>query len=379
MAANRDDQHTEVEEEEKEFEFHADVLEGILSHVPLVDLVSASRVSKSWGDAMSSSLRHRNPPRPWLILHAHAAAAHAYDPRSGVWIKISQPLMPYAAGGLRSSHSSFVYILSSSRFSFSSDPLNLEWHHAEPPLVWRQDPIVARVGDSVVVAGGGCDFGDEPLAVEIYDLKTRAWRFCDSMPGNIRDSPVSSWLSIAVAAEKLVVADKASGQMHSFDPETSSWYGPFDLRIGEAKSVVSYNIGCSNNILIVVAFYQIENVERVKIWRAVGDDFECEQIGEMPLEYVARLKSDSSGYCSSINVRVGGNVVYVYSDMWDVEEVVACELVVGGGGCRWWSVRNAVARKKTAEMWVYTCAEVGIDELQRANNVRFEYEVSSRS
>lgn len=376
MASNRENQQTAMEEEGKEFEFHADVLENILSHVPLVDLVSASRVSKSWGDAVSSSLRHHRPPRPWLILHAHAATAHAYDPRSGVWIKISQPVKAYAAGGLRSSHSSFVYMLSSSRFSFSSDPLNLDWHHADPPLVWRQDPIVARVGDSVVVAGGGCDFGDEPLAVEIYDLKTRAWRFCDSMPGSIRDSAASSSLSITVAAEKLIVAEKSSGQMHSFDPEINSWCGPFDIRIGEAKSIIDYSIGCSNNSLIVVALCRIKNVERVKIWRGVGDGFECEEIGEMPLEYVAKLKSESLGECNSINVRVGGNIVYVYSDMWNVEEVVACELV-GGGGCRWWSVRNEVAREKTAERMVYTCAEVGIDELQRANNVRFEYVVSS--
>ncbi|XP_057774567.1 F-box/kelch-repeat protein At1g23390-like [Salvia miltiorrhiza] len=377
MAANTD-QQTAVEDED--FRFHADVLESILSHVPLVDLVSASLVSKSWSDAVSSSLRHHNTPRPWLVLHAqarhppYATAVHAYDPRSGIWIKIPQPPMDYIAG-LKSSHSSFVYMFSPSRFSFSSDPLNLEWHHVEPPLVWRQDPIVARVGDSVVVAGGGCDFEDEPLAVEIYDLNTRSWRICDSMPGNIRDSAASSWLSIAVAAEKLIVADKVSGQTHCFDPETNSWSGPFDLLIGESGSISSYNIGCANNSLVLIALCRIKDVERVKIWRVTGDDFECEEIGEMPLEYVERLRSESSGECS-INVRVGGSIMYVYNDTWDGEEVVACELVAGGG-CRWWSVTNAVAREKTAERLVYTCAVVGIDELQRAmraGNLRCDFE-----
>lgn len=382
MAANRDPQ-TVVEKEEEDFIIHGDVLESILSHVPLVDLVSASHVSKSWCDAVSSSLRHHNTPRPWLIFHAqarrhpYAATAHAYDPRSGIWIKIPRPPMDYITG-LKSSHSSFVYMLSSSRFSFSSDPLNLEWHHAEPPLVWRQDPVVARVGDSVVVAGGGCDFEDEPLAVEIYDLNTRAWRFCDSMPGNIRDSAASSWLSITVAAEKLIVADKVSGQIHCFDPETNSWSGPFYLRIGE--SISSYHIGCADNCLILIGLCRIKNVERVKIWRIAGGDFECEEIGEMPLEYVARLRSECAGECS-INVRVIGSIVYVYNDMWDVEEVVACELAAGGV-CRWWSVMKPVAREKTAERLVYTCAEVGIEELRRAmkaGNGRCDFEVSSLS
>lgn len=356
-----------LEEEEEGFEFHVDVLETILSHVPLVDLVSASHVSKSWCDAVSSSLRHRNKPRPWLILHTqarrspYAAMAHAYDPRSDVWIQISPPLMTYITG-LKSSHSNFIYMLSSSRFSFSSDPLNLEWHHVEPPLVWRQDPIVARVGNSVVIAGGGCDFEDEPLAVEIYDLNERAWHFCDSMPGSLRDSAASSWLSIAVAEEKLIVADRVTGETHWFDPEMKSWTGPFHLRTGQPVS--SYNIGCTNNnSLILVGLCRTENVERVKIWSVAGEDFECEEIGEMPWEYVEKLRSESSGKCS-IHVRAGGSIVYVYNDMWDVEEVVACELVAGGG-CRWWSVRNAVVPERTADRMVFTCAEVGVDELQR--------------
>ncbi|KAH6828218.1 hypothetical protein C2S53_019315 [Perilla frutescens var. hirtella] len=366
MAESRNQQM--VMEEEEELEFHADVLESILSHVPLVDLVSASHVSKSWSDAVSSSLRHHSKPRPWLILHTqarrnpYAAVAHAYDPRSDVWIEISRPPMTYISG-LKSSHSNFIYMLSSSRFSFSSDPLNFEWHHVEPPLVWRQDPIVARVGDSVVIAGGGCDFEDEPLAVEIYDLNARVWHFCDSMPGNLRDSAASSWLSIAVAGEKLVVTDKVSGETYWFDPETKSWSERFYLRTGQP--VVSYNIGCANDSLILIGLCRIENVERVKIWRVVvREDFECEEIGEMPSEYVEKLRSESSAGKCSIKVRAGGSVVYVYNDMWDVEEVVACELV-GGGGCRWWSVRNAVAAERRADRLVFTCAAVGIDELER--------------
>ncbi|KAI3467551.1 hypothetical protein Pfo_024214 [Paulownia fortunei] len=369
--------------EEEELEFHGDVLETVLSHVPLVHLVSASHVSKSWCDAVSSSLRHRNKPRPWLILHTqatrspYATTTNAYDPRSNVWIRISRPPIDYISA-LKSSHSNFLYMLSPSQFSFSFDPLNFNWYHVDPPLVWRRDPIVARVGDSVVIAGGGCDFEDDPLAVEIYNLNTSVWHTCDSMPGSLRDSAASPWLSIAATDEKLIVTDKESGVTHWFDPETKYWSKPFNLCPGQPVS--SYNIGCTNNSLILVGLCRIQNVERVKVWRVGAEDFECEEIGEMPLEYVEKLRSESFGYCS-INIRVAGNTVYVYNNTWDVEEVVACELIASGGGCRWWSVRNVVAREgMIADRLVFTCSEVGIDELQRvmrAENRRFE--VSSLS
>lgn len=361
---------------EEEAEIHGDVLETVLSHVPVVDLASAARVSKWWRRAVTSSLRHHNPPLPWLILHGqatrfpHATTTHAYDPRSNIWIKICRPSIKYISA-LKSSHSNFLYMLSPSSFSFSLDPLNSDWCTVNPPLVWRTDPIVARVGDSVIIAGGVCYFEDDPLAVEIYNLQTREWCTCESMPGNLKDSAASPWVSIATTTEKLIVADKQSGVTHWFDPESKSWSEPFVLNPGQ--SVSSYHIGCSNNSLILVGECQIENVERVKVWRVGEKDFSLEEIGEMPQEFVTRLKSRSSEN-SSIDIRVAGNIVYVYNT-WEAEEVVACELMAGGG-CRWWNVSNMVAREgMIAEMLVFSCSEVGIGELQRAmmmKNWRFE-------
>ncbi|KAL8035839.1 hypothetical protein ABFX02_12G122000 [Erythranthe guttata] len=358
-------------------EFHADVLETILSHVPLVDLVSASHVSNSWRAAVSSSLIHHNKPRPWLILHTqgtrspYATTTQAYDPRSGVWVKLSRPSIPYISD-LKSSHSNCLYMLSSSRFSFSFDPLGFDWRHVAGPIVLRRDPIVARVGHSVVVAGGGCDFEDDPMAVEIYDLSTCAWHACDSMPGNLRDTSASIWLSVAATDEKLIVAVKESGSIYWFDPVVKTWSDAFKLSPGQP--VQSYNIGYTNNTLILVGLWEIQNVARVKVWRVGEENFECEEIGEMPSAYVEKLRSESFGYCS-LNIRVAGSTVYVYNNTWGVEEVVACELIPDGG-CRWWSVNNVVAREeRIGERLVFTCAEVGIDELgrvMRAENRRFE-------
>ncbi|KAL6952851.1 hypothetical protein U1Q18_039447, partial [Sarracenia purpurea var. burkii] len=93
---------------------------------------------------------------------------------------------------LRSSHSNLLYMLSPSKLSFSLNPLHLTWHHAEAPLVWRADPIDVVVGRRVVVVSGTYDFEDDPLAIEIYDVKSKMWSSCDSMSVVLKDFSAST-------------------------------------------------------------------------------------------------------------------------------------------------------------------------------------------
>ncbi|KAL2502001.1 F-box/kelch-repeat protein [Forsythia ovata] len=115
--------------EEEEVEIHGDILEAILLYVPLIDLVPVSSVSKSWCSVMASSLRHLKKLKPWLVIHKqanrspYAAATHAYDPCSNQWIKISQLSIKFISA-LKSSQFNVLYMFSSSKFSFSYDPLN---------------------------------------------------------------------------------------------------------------------------------------------------------------------------------------------------------------------------------------------------------------
>ncbi|XP_047958676.1 F-box/kelch-repeat protein At1g23390 [Salvia hispanica] len=352
---------TRVEREE-EAEIHGDVLEAIFSHVPSVDLVSASHVSESWHGAVATSLRH---PKPWLILHTqstrppHALAALAYDPRSDVWMRIRRPPIEHVAALRSSSTANMLYMLSPSAFAFSTDRLHSDWRSVTPPRVWRTDPIVARVAGAVVVAGGACYFEDDPLAVELYDLRERAWRTCKSMPPSLKDSASSSWLSAAATQEKLFLVEKQTGLTHWFDPEANSWSGP--IALNPSQPVQSCHVSYSSFTgLILVGICPIGNGETIKMWRIGENDFSIEEIGEMPEDLVAGLKSDSEDF--SIDVRLAGNFVYVYNSA-AAEEVVACELA---GECRWWKVRNVVERDgMILNTLVFTCAEVGIGELER--------------
>ncbi|CAI9775377.1 unnamed protein product [Fraxinus pennsylvanica] len=352
--------------EEDAFEIRGDILEVILSHVPLIHLVSASRVCKSWCCAVASSLCHHKRPKPWLILHKQdthdprTISMHAYDPRSHLWMKMLKHSIK-CTSNLKSSHSNFLYVFSSLELSFSFDPINLTWSHAYPPFGSRRDPIVAHVGDSIVVAGGEYDYESDPSIVEIYNIRTRAWQICDNMPRNLIGLSASNFLSIATTNKKLFVTMKQSGMTYWFDPKSKCWIGPYTLNPGQP--IVDYNIGTSNCDLILVGLFRSsQNAERLKIWKVVGENFQCEEIGEMPCLYIEKLKSKSSEI-SSLNTCVIGNLVYIYNPL-EMDEVVACELITDGS-CRWWSIQNVVGSDAIMNKVVFTCSEVGFEDLQR--------------
>ncbi|KAL3751758.1 hypothetical protein ACJRO7_012570 [Eucalyptus globulus] len=352
-----------------------DILELTLAHVPLADLVAASRVSRSWKRAVSSSLRHLSPAKPWLLVHSQSTrppypiSTRAFDPRSSAWLDLRLPQPAKHPSTLRSSSSSsrsnLLFILSPSRLSFSSDPLHLSWRHAAPPLVWRADPIVALVAHRLVVAGGALDFDDDPLATETYDLRADAWAACrSSMPALLKDRSASAGLSVAADEERMYVTDKLSGVTHSYDPEADAWEGPHDLR--PRGDVFCCVVGCAGGRLILVGLLgSEENVKGVRAWEVERGTWRTREIGEMPPEMVGKMKGER--FCaSSMSVCCAGDFVYLSRDS-DPGTAVWCE-VGGDGDCRWGRAESpaATGRRGPAERVVFTCADVGMSELDRA-------------
>ncbi|KAI3694189.1 hypothetical protein L1987_77150 [Smallanthus sonchifolius] len=351
-----------------ELPIHGDVLEAILSHVPLIHLIPASHVSKSWTATVSSAFRTSTNAKPWLILHTQSyrhpypTTTHAYDPESNSWIQIRSPAIDYVST-LRSSHSNLLYMISPSKLSFSSDPLHLTWHHAVAPKISRIDPVVSVVGRHVVVAGGAFDFEDDPLAVEVYDLRSQQWTKSDPMPEFFNQSASSMWLSVASDDRHLFVMEKSSGVTYSFNTSNNNWSGPYNLRPDHR---VFYSvIGFSDARLIVIGMLgEPEDVDGVKVWEVNCNSSECKEIGEMPENILENLKSHDS-FISSIDVAMAGNIAYICICS-RAEEVIVCEFI-DGGGCRWRSVANTVAScGSIMDKLVLTCSKVGIEELQRA-------------
>ncbi|CAH9097147.1 unnamed protein product [Cuscuta epithymum] len=366
---------TENQTRDEESPVNGDILEVVLSRAPLVDLVAASLVSKSWSHAVTSSLRWLNKPKPWLFVHTQSTrspqdvATRAFDHRSSEWVDIA----PNAAAAssvyvspIRSSNSNLIYMLSPTTLSFSFHALSAEWHHVPAPTVWRTDPIVAYVAGSIVIAGGTCDFEDDPLAVEMHSLEDGAtWQTCHSMPPILKDSSASTWLSIATTSDKLVVTEKLTGATHCFNPRTKTWSGPYNLRPDPRMSLSI--IGFSEDRgLVLMGTIVAGDAQGVKLWDVNSETFECVEIGEMPAGLVGKLQSETFGL-SSINLCTAGDYVHIYNGS-HAEDVVVCEL--GGGGGEWWSIKNmAVGDNGNSKMErvVFTSSsEVGVDELRRA-------------
>ncbi|XP_010251365.1 PREDICTED: F-box/kelch-repeat protein At1g23390 [Nelumbo nucifera] len=189
---------------------------------------------------------------------------------------------------LRSSsqpHPNLLYILSSSIFAFSLDALNVTWHNPETPLVWRVDPLVAIIGSHVVVAGGTSAFEDDPPAVEMYNLDSRKWEMCRSMPAILVGSAPTTCLSIAVSKGQLFVLEKLSGVICTFDPEKKTWGGPFNLHRPGPSVLCSLITGSSDGRLILVGLMMGEvtdSIQGIGLWEVNCETSDCKAMGNMP-------------------------------------------------------------------------------------------------
>ncbi|XP_042499858.1 F-box/kelch-repeat protein At1g23390-like [Macadamia integrifolia] len=357
----------------------------ILTRLTMLDLVAASRVSKAWRHSVSTSLRISPRLKPWFLVYAlhyrnHSlTSAFAFDPSSHVWLRIQNThnfhftTTTTTTGALRSSGSqNLLYTISTTGFSFSSDPFHLTWHHVKPPLVWRENPIVARLGSGVLVVGGTCDFDDDPLTVEVYDIVSGRWDKCQSMPFLFLDSATSNWISTAVTDNKLYLLEKRSRLFCSFDSETKKWGTTFHLKlisnpnyINPPVAVFESTIGFVDGRLILVGLMgETEDFRGLGLWEVDQDTCECRPIGEMPPEMVEKLRNANSPL-STTRVSIEGGSIYIY-DPRNPEKIFFCEL--NEGICRWGYAVNPMVNDRNFRMqrFVFTSCRVGMGDLHKA-------------
>ncbi|MBA0624652.1 hypothetical protein Godav_009968, partial [Gossypium davidsonii] len=256
-------------------------------------------------------------------------------------------------------------MLSISKFSFSFDPLRLTWHQADPPLVWRTDPL-SLCWTAVISWSLAAPAISKMISVEIYDLETRKWDTCESMPAIFEHSAASMWLSIAANTKTLYAIEQASGITCYFDPISRSWLGPFDLR--HDPNIYFSVIGISGDNLIMLGLLgNSENVKDIKIWELKGESLELfKEIGAMPKELVEKLKGEHASL-SSIKVSLTGDVLYIYNPE-EPEELVVCEINGRRRVSRWGSLKKSTVNDggRVTERAVLTCADVSLGDLRKA-------------
>ncbi|XP_010923174.1 F-box/kelch-repeat protein At1g23390 [Elaeis guineensis] len=373
------------EEEEREAPLHGDVLEAIVSHVSTIDLVPASHVSKAWRGAVLSFLR-RSPRRaPWLLLHLQGrrdpskASTHAYDPHSRAWCLIPHVprLPPRLSLPLRSSP--LLHALSISRLALSADPFGATWRELEPPRVWRRDPVVAAVGPAVVVvAGGACEFEDDPCAVEVH--RGGGWEAAETMPEAFKGSAAATWLSVAASDRAVYVLEKQAGWASRFDPETGQW-GPTRLLRPDPTvclSAVGF-IDADHLVLVGVCGSDSDSgwrPESVRLWEVNVETLEVgSEVGRMGKEMVNGLvgKEEEGSYSWgmwSIGFASMAGFGYVYNPADPRKDIFLCEFERtgkgSGDGCRWERIPSPppAVEANPAHRMVFRCSTVGMDDLK---------------
>jgi len=172
--------------------------------------------------------------------------------------------------------------------------------------------------------------------------------------------PASTWLSVAVVGEVMLVTEKNFGVTYTFNTITMKWEGPYNLC--PDGSVFHTVTGTLSEKLIVVGLAgEPGNVREVKLW-AIKEEIGSgmEEIGSMPKEMVEKLKGDSE--FGSVEAVWVGNFVYLHNTL-VLDELVVCE-VVNGNLCEWRSVKNAAVEGGTR--MVFCGGEVKMEDLQRA-------------
>ncbi|KAG9449854.1 hypothetical protein H6P81_009819 [Aristolochia fimbriata] len=382
-------------------DLHGDLLEAVISRLSLFELLPASCVSRSWRRAVALSLDTPSRLKPWLIVRPSrpppasrpsAAISLAYDPGSDSWMRLPSLLSAVIAPSSSSSSpplrcsqgmGNLLYALSPSRLSLSWDPLNLAWRHVGPPQVWRTDPLVALVGTHyVVVAGGACDFEDDPLAVEVYRLDDHppAYRRlpCEPMPLAFKNSASRAWLSVAASDDhRMFVLAKHSGTFASLDLDTMTWAPLSTLNPG--PSTFFSVIGFSDGRLIQVGLDgDAANLQALRIWELLlpldpesGTNSYCERnlLGEMPRGMLERLTY--SDEVSSIEALVSGDFAYIY-DPSAARDFFFCDFSSSGAaddgkcGCSWGCFQNPVLAQgiNPIDKFVFSSSKVTIHDLR---------------
>ncbi|KAF3334687.1 F-box/kelch-repeat protein [Carex littledalei] len=372
-------------------DLYGDVLEAVVTRVPTIDLIPASRVSREWRCAIRSSLCRQPRRSPWLLLRhlRHSSSPifslHAFDPFSSSWVSVPQnsPSSDNKSNGtmvfLCGSTGDRLHSLSISSMVVSEDPFGTAWRKAtKAPKVWRKDAVVAEVGRWVVVAGGGCPMvleeGEEVGAVEVYDKHSGAWESAEPIPEGFDGSTSATWLSVAAYDDRLYVMEKKTGLVGLFDPKTKRWGPTCQPRPDPTVQSWAVVIGHDDRLLVVGVGPACQSTTKVRFWEVnretlQGADNQLEE--EMPREMVERLFPSEEGYddtWKSYSVEVCGTERggYVYNPLEMRNGVVFYEFAEEKGKIvgRWEWVPLP---ERVRECWMgrieFGCSAVSLDEL----------------
>ncbi|OIW07573.1 hypothetical protein TanjilG_08460 [Lupinus angustifolius] len=333
----------------------SDLIELILSFLPISTLIKSSIVCKLWHSIISSfsfstttTTNHHH--KPWFFLHGiHNISSKnnqsfAFDPTSNSWFQLTPFLTTTPNQNQNQPNTSFIgtngfFFITAPMFCYTTI-MHPSWHATKPLHFPRINPLIGVFNDGFVVVVGGVKFIgnlvdiEEPLDVEIYDPSLGSWKLCPPLPGDFRSGNSSSSLSSALFKKKFYVFGIYSCFVSSFDLEKHVWSDVHTLR--PHGVVFSFLVSCRKQ-LVLAGICNLRNGSCFNLWKIDDRTMEFNEIGTMPHDLLYDLfDGDEDDKFASLKCVGLGDLIYVFNeDYHRVYPACVCEIDDESGKCSW--------------------------------------------
>ncbi|KAK7338886.1 hypothetical protein VNO77_19520 [Canavalia gladiata] len=327
-----------------------DLIEVILSLLPIPNLVRVSTVCKLWhsiisSPSFSSLTNHTN--KPWFFLHGiHNISSKnnqsfAFDPSSNSWFLLPTPTTPQH-------HQPNTSFIGTNSFFFITAPnflytpiLHPLWH-ATPPLHFpRINPLLGVFQGKFIVVGGVKFIGnlvdiEDRLDVEIYDPLLGSWDLGPPLPPDFRSGNSSSSLSSAMFKGKFYVFGIYSCFVSSFDLNQRLWSEVQTLR--PHGVVFSFLIACRESLVLAGVCNLPHHGSSFVLWKVDESSMGFSEMAVMPHDLLCSLfdgDEDDNKFASLKCVGLG-DLIYVFNEDYHMMyPACVCEIDAVSGNCAW--------------------------------------------
>ncbi|XP_073152568.1 F-box/kelch-repeat protein At3g24760 [Henckelia pumila] len=302
----------------------SDLIESILSRLPIASILRAASVCKLWNSTIHSSSLEKlvsdsgSFPSWLFLLGQNNHPLLAFDPESNCWIRFSKETCFSSDSFVASS--GFIFSLSLEKFSFRPvfcgrlcQTRPLRFPRRKPLIHVYLEPDFSKQVRFIVVGGISLLNQEDCLAVEIYSPDENYWELCQPLneifhPGNSAQS-----LCSALFKGKFFVYDKYSCFISSFDLIKRSWSNPKTLR--PPGTLLSSLISIRDRLVLAGLCSTYNGGLEFIIWNIDDRTLEFSEIAIMPRDLLSFMIDRESGQMfSSLKCAGSGRYVYVFNE-----------------------------------------------------------------
>ncbi|KAF7825708.1 F-box/kelch-repeat protein [Senna tora] len=366
----------------------SDLIELILSFLPIPTLVRASTVCKLWyslisSPSFSSSTSLYNPhlslphSQPWFFLYGiHNISSKnnqsfAFDPISNRWLRLP------TFSSQQHSNTSFIgtngfFFVTAPNFCYTPT-LNPLWRPTPPLHFPRTNPLLGVFSDGLddsprfVVVGGVKFIGnlvdiEERLDLEIYDPVLDSWELGPPLPADFRSGNSSYSLSSASFGGRFYVFGIYSCFVSSFDLRERVWSEVRTLR--PPGVVFSFLIACTD-VLVLAGMCNAALGASFNLWKVDAKTMEFSEIAVMPQNLLYSLfDSDEDDKFASLKCVGLGDFIYVFNeDYHRVYPACVCEIDSKSGKCSWRRVPHLPSPVNKFHKVISFCSTVSLHSI----------------